>query len=164
MPSIFETSYYLCDSLSIVGQWEQSKAIADKIGKYRLPDGSYGEDSSNLASTYFALAVLALAGASKEKRLEAYRYVTSRAVGSGGFTMAPGAGLAFMDETYYSIMTLELLGEKPENTAETIGFIADCQNENGGFRRARASGISTFETSYYAVESLGSLMKTWTTL
>ncbi|WP_143767012.1 prenyltransferase/squalene oxidase repeat-containing protein [Methanocella conradii] len=157
--SIFESSFYLADMLAMTGRRELCKDIAGDVLRYERGDGSFGQPGgSSLMSTYFALAILGLAGTAPADGEKVANYVRARAVKSGGFSKRPETGLAFMDETYYAVKILEALGEKPDNIRETIGFIAACQNENGGFRRARASGISGFDTSYYAVESLRALI------
>lgn len=157
--SIFESSFYLADMLAMTGRRELCRDIAGGVLMYGREDGSFGPPGgSSLMSTYFALAILGLAGIAPPDGEKVANYVRSRAVKSGGFSKRPETGLAFMDETYYAVKILEMLGERPYNTRETIGFIASCQNENGGFRRARASGISGFDTSYYALESLRVLM------
>lgn len=156
--SIFESSYYLADMLAMVGLSSECKRIADTVVEYRLKDGNFGRIEPTLASTYYALAIFAMAGRSLDEYKDAMSFVNACAVSSGGFSKKPGTGLAFMDETYYAVMALQLLNKRPTFEKETIDFVSRCQNENGGFRRALASGISGFETSYYAIESLHALL------
>jgi hypothetical protein len=156
--SIFESSYYLADMLSMVGRHYDCGQIADVVLKYRLKDGNFGTIEPTMASTFYALYIIYLAGRPMDEYKDAAKFLNACAVGSGGFSKKPDAGLAFMDETYYAVLSLRLLGLRPALEKKTAGFISGCQNENGGFRRALASGISGFDTSYYAMEALRALL------
>jgi hypothetical protein len=156
--SVFESSYYLADMLSMIGRHGDCGSIADAVLKYRLKDSNFGTIEPTMASTFYALSILHLAGRPMDEYKDAAKFLNACAVGSGGFSKKPDMGLAFMDEIYYAVLSLRLLGLRPALEKKTADFISGCQNENGGFRRALASGISGFDTSYYAMEALRALL------
>jgi hypothetical protein len=156
--SIFESSYYLADMLSMIGRHGDCGQIADVVLKYRLKDGNFGTIEPTMASTFYALSILHIAGRPMNDYKDAAKFLNACAVESGGFSKKPDAGLAFMDETYYAVLSSQLLDLRLTLEKRTIDFISGCQNENGGFRRALASGISGFDTSYYAMEALRALL------
>jgi hypothetical protein len=152
--SIFEPTFYLADTLHMLGLKQECRAIGEKLVPYVKEEGSIGAANPGLASTYFGLAVLQRAGIHYNNAEKTAGWAGEFALPGGGFTKKPLTGLSFMDETYYGLQIFRLLDERPPYVKEMIQFVAGCQNENGGFRRALASGISGFETSYYALESL----------
>jgi hypothetical protein len=152
--SIFEPTFYLADTLCMLGLKHECKALGEKVKSYRKNDGSIGAADPGLASTYFGLTILQRADMLGDGDKEAAVWARNYALADGGFGKKPITGLAFMDETYYGLQIFRTLGVRPPFADSMIRFVAGCQNENGGFRRALASGISGFETSYYALESL----------
>jgi|AGTN01.3.fsa_nt_gi Uncharacterized protein conserved in archaea len=156
--SSFESTFYLADTLCMLGLKNECKALGKKLIPYIKEDGSIGAANPGLASTYFGLAVLQRAGIPCDNTEKTVAWVRELVLPGGGFSKKPLTRLAFMDETYYGLQIFRLLGAQPPFVDETARFVAGCQNDNGGFRRALASGISGFETSYYALESLKALI------
>ncbi len=152
--SSFESTFYLADTLCMLGLKSECKALSEKLTPYIKEDGSIGAVNPGLASTYFGLAVLQRAGIPYDNAEKTTRWACELALHDGGFSKKPLTRLAFMDETYYGLQIFRLLGARPPFVDGMARFVTGCQNDNGGFRRALASGISGFETSYYALESL----------
>lgn len=135
---------------------EKTKMI-DWLLTFQNPDGGFGpQRTSNIDSTYYAIACLSRMGRQPVPLEETLRFIRRCEKQYGGFTVIPQNFNPYMEYTYQGIMALSLLGEKSKYPAQTIDWVLDCQKNTGGFSRSDL-GIATFVDTYYAIEILKNL-------
>lgn len=131
--------------------------IIEWLLSFKNRDGGFSsEEHSNINSTYYAAASLALLNAKIKDLGETAKFVRECEKAYGGFTLIPMNITPYVEHTYYGVMALDLLGETCRYPSQTIDFLLKCQNKNGGFARSDL-GISTFENTFQAVELLRKL-------
>jgi hypothetical protein len=125
--------------------------------RFKNRDGGFSsEEHSNINSTYYAVASLALLNVKIKDLRETVKFVRECEKAYGGFTLIPMSVNPYMEHTYYGVMTLHLLDETCRYPSQTIDFLLKCQNKNGGFARSDL-GISTFENTFQSISVLRKL-------
>jgi len=156
-PSEFNTTYMAIEILKAFGPiLDADKHIGWLLG-FEREDGAFGTKSSNVQSTYHAIAALHALGFPVQGFTGTANFVHNCEDSSGGFTSSPGVGSTYIEDDYCGIWLLDLLGERSRYPEETVRAVLRYQNGNGGFRRSRELGLSTFEDTYLALAILRKL-------
>jgi hypothetical protein len=152
--SEFTTTYMTLELACLFGVQLPKHRIVEWLLHFKNKDGGFSsEEHSNINSTYYAVASLALLNMEIKDLHETARFVRECEKAYGGFTLIPMNITPYIEHTYYGVMALDLLGETCRYPSQTIDFLLKCQNKNGGFARSDV-GISTFENTYQAVSVL----------
>jgi hypothetical protein len=152
--SEFTTTYMALELAHLFGIQLPMHSMVDWLLHFKNKDGGFSsDDHSNINSTYYAVASLALLNMEIKVLSETARFVRECEKAYGGFTLVPMSITPYMEHTYYGVMALDLLGETCRYPSQTINFILKCQNKNGGFARSDI-GISTFENTFQAISVL----------
>jgi hypothetical protein len=155
--SEFTTNYMTLELARLLGVQLPKNHIVEWLLRFKKEDGGFSsEDHSNINSTYYAIASLALLNAHVKDLGETVQFVRECEKAYGGFTLIPMNITPYIEHTYYGVMALNSLGETCRYPSQTIGFLLKCQNKNGGFARSDV-GISTFENTFQAVSVLRKL-------
>jgi hypothetical protein len=152
--SEFTTTFMTLELARLFGLQLPKKRIVEWLLRFKNSDGGFStEEHSNINSTYYAVASLALLDAEATDLHETSKFVRECEKAYGGFTLIPMNITPYIEHTYYGVMALDLLGETCKYSSQTIDFVLKCQNKNGGFARSDA-GISTFENTFQALSIL----------
>lgn len=155
--SEFTTTYMTLELARLFGVQLPKHRIIDWLLRFKNKDGGFSsEEHSNINSTYYAVASLALLNVAVKDSGETVNFVRECEKAHGGFTLIPMNITPYMEHTYYGLMTLALLGETCRYPSQTVEFLLKCQNKNGGFARSDV-GISTFENTFQAISVLRKL-------
>ena len=120
-------------------------------------DGRFGENKSDIESTYYALAALKNVNPSLITMKNSIAdFVRNCQVLDGGFAFNPQCYPPFIEPTYAGVRILDIIGKKIRDKEITLQFVLKLQNGNGGFRRSKYMGISELE---YTFKSLYILKK-----
>ncbi len=153
--SEFEPTYMATEVLSRLHIPLDKEPIQQWILSNLNSDGGFGGgDSSNITSTFHAVASLRNLEYPVRQLSNTLQFLRSCEKPRGGFTAVPRATLPYVEDTYAGVTTLDLMGEKCLYPEATASFTLNLQNSNGGFRRSIELGISTFENTYYALSIL----------
>lgn len=157
--SEFESTFMATEIINMLNLRIDQKRTIDWILGSRNVDGGFGAyGSSNIISTYHAVASLHNLGYSTSSLNETLAYVKSCEKPYGGFTVVPECSRPYMEHVYCGVLIIDLMGEKCRYPEETANFVLQCHNQNGGFARSDL-GISTFEDTFYAVSIMQKLGK-----
>jgi hypothetical protein len=149
--SEFTTTYMTLELARLFGVQLPKQRVVEWLLHFKNKDGGFSsEEHSNINSTYYAVASLALLNMEIKDLQGTAGFVRECEKAYGGFTLIPMSITPYMEHTYYGVMALGLLGETCRYPSQTIDFLLKCQNKNGGFVRSDV-GISTFENTYQAV-------------
>lgn len=152
--SEFTTTFMTLELARLLGKQLPKNRITEWLLSFKKSDGGFSaEEHSNINSTYYAVASLAMLSIKVKDPSETIKFVRECERPYGGFTLIPKNIMPYIEHTYYGAMTLELLGETCKYPSQTIDFLLKCQNKNGGFARSDV-GISTFENTFQAVRIL----------
>jgi hypothetical protein len=152
--SEFTTTFMTLELARLFGLQLPKKRIVEWLLRFKNSDGGFSsEEHSNINSTYYAVASLALLDAEAKDLHDTSKFVRECEKAYGGFTLIPRNITPYIEHTYYGVMTLDLLGETCRYPSQTMDFLLKCQNKNGGFARSDA-GISTFENTFQALSIL----------
>jgi hypothetical protein len=155
--SEFTTIFMTLELADLLGIETPKNSMVEWLLQFRNKDGGFGlGNHSNINSTYYAIASLALLKAGIKDLRETVKYARECEKAYGGFTLIPMSVNPYMEHTYYGVMTLHLLGETCRYPSQTIDFLLKCQNKNGGFARSDL-GISTFENTFQSISVLRKL-------
>ncbi len=131
--------------------------IAEWILNKQNSDGGFGENRSDIESTYYALAALKNVDTSLITRKNSIAdFARKCQVPDGGFAFNPQSYPPYIEPTYAGIRTLDIIGKKIKDKDIVLQFVLKLQNSNGGFRRSKYMGISELE---YTFKSLYILKK-----
>lgn len=132
----------------------------------RRSDGGYNNSPASdggpghVLNTSWALRALdALGQARDEGAAETIAWLRSCQLPNGGFTHAPNARLAGVDDAAYTwaaVRSLGLLGSQPADRDGCVRWIASLFNEDGG-AGDRPGWASRPEATYYALDALEAL-------
>ncbi|MCX8150629.1 MAG: hypothetical protein N3D85_03915 [Candidatus Bathyarchaeota archaeon] len=151
------TTTYMAIEVATLLKMNVNSEVAEWLLRFRNKDGGFGTDGrSNINSTYYAVASLALLKKSLNGLHETVKFLRQCEKPYGGFTVIPINSTPYMEHTFYGIMSLDLLNEKSRYPFQTIEWVWRCQNKNGGFARSDL-GISTFADTYNAIKILQKL-------
>jgi len=155
--SEFTTIFMTLELAGLLGIQLPKNRTIEWLLRFKNRDGGFSsEEHSNINSTYYAVASLALLNAKIKDLRETVKFVRECEKAYGGFTLIPKSVNPYMEHTYYGVMTLHLLGETCRYPSQTIDFVLKCQNNNGGFARSDL-GISTFENTFQSISVLRKL-------
>jgi len=146
--SELDITYRAVTTLLDLGLEMERDGVLRFLFRFLNRDGGFGtNDHSTLASTYYAVQVLARLGVEKDELDATVRWLGRReAIWD----------LLYLEQVHRLVMSLIALNEVPRERQRAIDLVLDCRRENGGFARARF-GIPTLEYTHYALEALSAL-------
>jgi len=154
--SSIKIAYYNLIISKILGL-NNLELIAEWILTKQNQDGGFGENKSDIESTYYALAALKNVDPSLITMKNSIAEFTRNCqVPDGGFAFTPQSYPPYIEPTYAGIGILEIIGKKIKEKDIVQEFVLKLQNNNGGFRRSKYMGISELE---YTFKSLYILKK-----
>jgi len=131
------------------------------------PDGGYGNSTSTLLSTYYAVSLLhQLASVDDlENKSKTLSYLTSFYVNNtsdvnniGGYLPVLTSKSALLSSTYYCVMAISLINDSFLNSGKTVNWILSRQYfQDGGFAEITEGSdqvSSSVTGSYYAIKTL----------
>jgi len=155
--SEFTTIFMTLELAGLLGIQLPKNSLKEWLLRFKNRDGGLSsEEHSNINSTYYAVASLALLNVDIKDLRETVKFVRECEKAYGGFTLIPVNVEPYVEHTYYGVMTLHLLGENCRYPSQTVDFLLKCQNKNGGFARSDP-GISTFENTFQSISVLRKL-------
>ena len=155
--SEFTTIFMTLELAGLLGIQLPKNSLIEWLLRFKNRDGGLSsEEHSNINSTYYAVASLALLNVDIKDLRETVKFVRECEKAYGGFTLIPVNVEPYVEHTYYGVMTLHLLGENCRYPSQTVDFLLKCQNKNGGFARSDP-GISTFENTFQSISVLRKL-------
>jgi len=161
-PSEFDTNLMAIEILRIFGAITDNDRHINWLLGFGREDGSFGTKSSNIQSTYHAIAALRTLGFPVRGLTRTVDYVRNCENVEGGFNSSSESKTTYMEDTYHGIWLLDFLGVRCRYPEETTLAILEYRNNNGGFRRSKELGLSTFEDTYYALnifQKLGNALR-----
>jgi hypothetical protein len=155
--SEFTTTYMTLELARLFRVQLPKNRIVEWLLRFKNEDGGFSsEEHSNINSTYYAVASLALLNVHVKDLGETVQFVRECEKAYGGVTLIPMNITPYMEHAYYGLMTLDLLKETCKYPSQTVEFLLKCQNKNGGYARSEV-GISTFENTFQAISVLRKL-------
>jgi hypothetical protein len=146
--SELDITYRAVTTLLDLGVELDRDALLRFVYRFINRDGGFGTNGlSTLASTYYAVQMLARLGSGKDELETTVRWLGRReAIWD----------MLYLEQVHRLVMGLTTLREPVRERQRAIDLILDCQRANGGFARARF-GIPTLEYTHYALETLAAL-------
>jgi hypothetical protein len=155
--SEFTTIFMTLELAGLLRIQVPKNSLIEWLLRFKNRDGGFSsEEHSNINSTYYAVASLALLNGDIKDLRETVKFIRECEKAYGGFTLIPMSVTPYMEHTYYGVMTLHLLGKNCRYPSQTVDFLLKCQNKNGGFARSDL-GISTFENTFQSISVLRKL-------
>ncbi len=130
--------------------------VIERVMEFRAGNG-FGVGGPDLASTYYALKALRLAGYRVSWLGHVKEWVKLCENPQGGFDVKPGARTPFTEYLYYGTGCLAMLGFRARYEMRHLKLLAACQNGDGGFSRAPGIGLTTLQSSYYVIKAVKQL-------
>jgi len=153
--SLFHALYQLValyEEMKFDWRENQRESITQLLLAHHNRDGGFGIESSNLLSTFPAVAALRLLDHPlASARIEPFLRSCEHPV--FGFTGKPETSLYFLEYLHAGLALCDEMSLRPTYGQACASFMYQCQNDSGGFARA-SLGIATIENTCLAVHGI----------